>query len=62
MPVLNAWPKLFAGEWRRSDLGELYFYKYKEHLLPKELQKEVENNDQPADIASFDPKLEEWHL
>jgi len=51
----------FPGEWRKNPLGGTYWYEYKEHLIPKELQ-EVQRGDRPVEMAYFQPKLEEWHL
>ena len=50
-----------GGEWRKGHLGQVYFCKYKEHLLPKQLNRD-HRADRPADTAMFSPKLEELHL
>jgi len=50
-----------GGEMRKSSVGAVYYHKYKEHLLPKHLNRNY-YGDQPADIASFHPKIEEMHL
>ena len=50
-----------GGEMRKSAVGAVYYHKFKEHLLPKEYNKNY-HGDQPADIASFHPKIEEMHL
>lgn len=49
------------GEYRKSGLGHTYWYEYKPHLMPKQLNKDY-YGDRPADIASFDNILQEWHI
>jgi len=50
-----------GGEVRKSPTGAVYWYKYKEHLIPKELQKKVFGH-QPAEIATFPKKIEEMQI
>nr|CAB3263983.1 39S ribosomal protein L47, mitochondrial-like [Phallusia mammillata] len=59
--LLKGTPDGVPGEWRKSSLGDSYYYTYKEHLIPQELQKK-QDDDKPVDIAHFDELLEEWHL
>ena len=54
-------PDKIGGEWTKSQLGHVYFCKYKKHLLPKGLNRD-HRADRPADTAMFSPKLEKWHL
>lgn len=49
------------GEYRKSGKGDTYWYHYQPYLLPKHLNKEY-YGDRPADIASFDDVLNEWHI
>lgn len=50
-----------GGEYRKNVFGFVYYYKNKEHLMPKEM-KNKQLGDSPAEIASFNSKIEEMHL
>nr|XP_039251619.1 39S ribosomal protein L47, mitochondrial-like [Styela clava] len=54
-------PTKAHGEYRKSGLGATYWYQYKPHVIPKELAKDV-YGDKPADLASFNMFLHEWHI
>jgi len=59
--LLHGTPDNTQSEWRKSALGYPYLYRYKEHLIPEELQL-VRKRDKHADMAYFEGKLEEMHL
>jgi len=59
--LLHGTPDNRQSEWRKSSLGNTYLYRYKEHLIPEELQLD-KRRDKHADMAYFEGRLEEMHL